>query len=270
VILFGYDLQFDSFVEDLRITTNQFFKPERIFRVIKGATTNLVWLLVIFVTSYYLLHDWELLREWLFRLAPVAHQADLRHLHNDIKSLWEAYFRGQLLLMTIVGLFSGFTALAIGLPRAALVGLLAGVLDFIPSIGPTVATGAAAFIAWLEGSTVLAISNYWFVYVVVLCFAIIQLMENLWLQPYIFGRRVHLHRGIVFVAILGALTLGSALLALVIVPTIGSARLIGGYLHHHVFQQRSVSSTVMEQTLRPIETALDMQDEKGFVGEMEQ
>lgn len=137
--------------------------------------------------------------------------------------------------MTIVGLISGITALALGLPRAALVGLLAGVLDFIPSVGPIVASAVAAFIAWVEGSNNFAISNQWFTIIVVSLFFLIQLIENIWLQPTIIGYRLRLHRGIVFIAVLGALTLGSALLALIIVPIIGSIRLIGRYLHRNIF-----------------------------------
>lgn len=237
VNLFGYPILFDSLFEEIRSTSDHFFRPDRIFRLIRGATTNLVWLVIIFVTSYYLLLDWEKLREWFFTLFPETYRSDLRQLHGDIKSIWGAYVRGQLLLMLIVGLLSGITAYLIGLPRAALIGLLAGILDFIPTIGPAVATGAAAFIAWVEGSNTLAMSNSWFVVLVVALFSLIQLVENVWLQPSIFGPRVRLHRGIVFVAILGTLMLGSALLALIVVPLIGSARLIGGYLHQRIIEQ---------------------------------
>jgi predicted PurR-regulated permease PerM len=237
VSILGYPVLFDPLFEEIRNTVNQFFEPDRIFRLIRSATTNLIWLIIIFVTSYFLLLDWEKFREWLFGQFPETYQGGIRRLHGDIKSIWGAYIRGQLLLMLIVGLISGFTAYLIGLPRAALVGLLAGLLDFIPSIGPAVATGAAAFIAWVEGSTALPISNSWFVILVVSLFTLIQLVENVWLQPSIFGPRVRLHRGIVFVAILGTLMLGSALLALIIVPLLGSARVIGGYLHRHIVQQ---------------------------------
>jgi predicted PurR-regulated permease PerM len=266
--LFGYDLQFDSFIEELRSTKKNFFIPERVFRVIKGATTNLVWLLIIFVTTYCLLLDWEQLREWLFHLAPEAYQADLHRLHEEIKSVWGAYLRGQLLLMTIVGLISGITAFVIGLPRAALVGLLAGILDFIPSIGPAIATGAAGFIAWIEGSNVLTISNLWFVFIVIFLFTLIQLVESIWLQPSIMRHRVRLHRGIIFVAILGTLMLGSALLALIIVPTIGSIRLIGGYLRQHIFIQEPDSNKFVDETELSMEVPSDMQDENLVKGEV--
>lgn len=252
VNVYGYPIRFDSFFEDIRSTADQFLRPDRIFRLIMGATTNFVWLLVILVSSYYLLLDWERLRERLFGLAPESIGQDLRGLHSEIKLVWGAYVRGQLLLMIIVGLVSGLTAYVIGLPRAALIGLLAGLLDFIPSIGPAFATGAAAFIAWVQGSSTLAIPNSWFVVLVVSFFTIIQLVENVWLQPSIFAPRVRLHRGVVFVAILGTLTLGSALLALIIVPVLGSLRLIGGFLHQRIALQTSDSDIFPEQVSRHV------------------
>jgi predicted PurR-regulated permease PerM len=229
--ILGYKLPIEAFYEELQETSNEFFKPDRIFRVIKGATANLVWILVILVTTYYLLLDWEQLREWFFGFITPPYQEGVRHLYDQIKMVWHAYLRGQLLLMTFVGLISGMVALSIGLPRAALIGLIAGLLDFIPSVGPIAAAAVAAFLAWFQGSNFLAISNLWFTILVVSLFSLIQLIESIWLQPTIIGHRLRLHQGIVFIAVLGALSLGSALLALIIVPIIGSLRLIGGYLY---------------------------------------
>jgi predicted PurR-regulated permease PerM len=243
----GYKLPIEAFFEELQESVGEFFKPDRVFRVIKSATTNLVWILVILVTCYYLLLDWKKLREWFFGFIPASHQVSSRQLHHEVKLVWQAYLRGQLLLMTFVGLISGVVALMIGLPRAALIGLIAGLLDFIPSVGPIVAAAVAAFIAWFQGSNLLAISHPWFTILVVTLFALIQLIENIWLQPYIIGHRLRIHKGIVFIAVLGALSLGSALLALIIVPTIGSIRLIGGYLYRTLFLQNSEQSTTRNE-----------------------
>jgi predicted PurR-regulated permease PerM len=244
----GYQLPLESFYEELQETWTEIFKPDRVFRIIKGATTNLVWILIILVTTYYLLLDWEQLRDWIFNLAPPGNQEDIRQIYGEIKSVWHAYLRGQLLLMTLIGLFSGVIALSIGLPRAAFIGLLAGLLDFIPSVGPIFAAGVAAFIAWFQGSYFLAISNQWFTILVIFLFSLIQLIENVWLQPTIIGHRLRLHKGIVFVVILGTLSLGSALLALIIVPTIGSLRLIGRYLHRKLYLQNPEQLTFRDVT----------------------
>jgi predicted PurR-regulated permease PerM len=229
--ILGIPLQLDGIYADLRDATGQLFSVDRVFNLIKQATTNIAWVLVIFVTTFHLLRDWEKLRDWIYNLAPDPYRADVIQVHNEIKQIWRSYLRGQILLMLIIGLLSVASAAAIGLPDAILIGLIAGGLDFIPTLGPAVATAIAALIAWTSGSLFLPISPLWFVFLVVVVFQLIQLAESVWFQPRILGHRLHLHRGLVFVAVISALTLGSILLALIIVPLIASTGVIGRYFH---------------------------------------
>jgi len=234
VTLLGFDLSLDELLAELRGISSPLLKPERVFKVLRATTTNLAWVLVILVTPYYLLQDWERLREWLICLAPEAYQPDVRRLHEEIKGVWQAYLRGQLLLMLLVGVLTGLGSAAVGLPGAVALGLLAGLLDLIPSLGPTAAMVVAAVIAWFEGSAYLPLSNAWFTVVVVALYTLVQLVENVWLQPHIMGRTLRLHPGLVFVAVVGALALAGALVTLIIVPLIGSAVVVGRYVHHRM------------------------------------
>jgi predicted PurR-regulated permease PerM len=230
VTFLGFDLSLDQLLAELQEISSPLLKPERVLRVLKATTTNLAWILVILVTTYYLLRDWERLREWLIRLAPEAYQPDVRRLHKDIQGVWQAYLRGQLLLMLVVGVLTGLGSAAVGLPGAVALGLLAGALDLIPSLGPTVAMMMAAIVAWFEGSAYLPLSNAWFTVVVAVLYTLVQLVENIWLQPRIMGRSLRLHPGLVFVAVVGALALGGTLVALIIAPLLGSAGVVGRYV----------------------------------------
>jgi predicted PurR-regulated permease PerM len=247
-------LSLDELLVGLQEISSPLLKPERILRVLKATTTNLAWILVILVTTYYFLRDWERLREWLIRLAPEAYQSDVRRLHKDIQGVWQAYLRGQLLLMLVVGVLTGLGSAAVGLPGAVALGLLAGALDLVPSLGPTVAMVVAALIAWFEGSAYLPLSNTWFTVVVIALFNLVQLLENIWLQPRIMGRSVRLHPGLVFVSIVGALTLMGVLAALIIVPLVGSARVVGRYVHRRMLGfepwPEAVSSSLYQGTLK--------------------
>jgi predicted PurR-regulated permease PerM len=234
VTFLGFDLPLDELLVELQELSSQLLKPERVFKVVKAATTNLAWILVILVTTYYLLRDWERLREWLIRLAPEAYQPDLWRLHKEIQGVWQAYLRGQLLLMLFVGILTSLSSAAVGLPNAVAIGLLAGTLELIPSLGPTATTVVAAVVAWFEGSAYLPLSNAWFTVVVVVLYTLIQLVENVWAHPHIMGRSLRLHPGLVFVAVMGALTLSGILAALVIVPLLGSAGVVGHYVRRRM------------------------------------
>jgi predicted PurR-regulated permease PerM len=234
VTFLGFDLSFDKLLAELQEISSPLLKPERVLRVLKATTTNLAWILVILVTTYYLLQDWERLREWLIRLAPEAYQPDVRRLHEELKGVWRAYLRGQLLLMLLVGVLTGLGSAAVGLPGAVAFGLLAGALALIPSLGPTATMVIAAVVAWFEGSAYLPLSNAWFTVVVIALYTLVQLVENIWLYPRIMGRSLRLHPGLVFVAVVGALALGGILVALIIVPLLGSAGVVGRYIRRRM------------------------------------
>ncbi len=212
----------------------ELLRPGRIFRVLQIATSNLVWVLVILVTAYYLLRDGDHLTEWSINLAPEAYRPDVRRLLQEIRLIWQAYLRGQLALMVTVGVLTGLVSAAAGLRGAAALGLLAGALDLIPSLGPTAALVVAAAVAWFDGSSYLPLPQIWFTGLVVVLYNLVQLAENVWLQPHIMGRALRLNSGLVFVAVVGALTMAGALVALIIVPVLGSAGIIGRYLHRRM------------------------------------
>ena len=238
----GVAVPFDELWEDLQSSSAQLFKPDRIFRVINAASTNLAWILVILVTTFYLLQDWERLVAWIIHLAPQTLQADLNRLHQEITVIWGAYLRGQLLIMFLIGIFSGLGAAGLGLPRALLLGFLAGLLALFPSIGPAFATTIAALVAWFDGSNFLDISNFWITLLTIGVFSGVQFIEGVWLQPNIMSHRLRLHPGLVFVTLVGALAFGSALLALIIIPLLASFIVLGRYLHRQLLNLEPWSS----------------------------
>jgi predicted PurR-regulated permease PerM len=234
VTFLDFELPLDEMLLELQEISAPLLKPQRVLRTLIAATTNLAWIMVILVTAYHLLRDWASLREWLVRLAPEAYQPDVRRLHKEIKDVWQAHLRGQLLLMLLVGVLTGLGSVAIGLRHAVLLGLLAGALDLIPSLGPMVAMVVAIGVAWFEGSVYLPLSKGWFAIVVIALYTLVQQVENIWLQPRIMGRRLRLHPGLVFIAVTGALTLSGTVVALIIVPLLASAGVVGRYVHSRI------------------------------------
>jgi predicted PurR-regulated permease PerM len=226
----GFSLPLDSFFAELEADTAHLLRPERVFRILQGASTNIVWVIIIFITSFHLLRDWPRLREWFFGLFPEQYETDLRHLHQDLKAIWQAYLRGQLLIMAILGILSGIGAAAVGVPGALLLGILAGALALIPNLGPATATGIAALVAWTQGSAYYDISNQVATLIVVSIFLGIQTLEGFWLTPRIMSRRLNFHPGLILIAVVGTLFTLGALAALIIIPLMGSIDLVLRYV----------------------------------------
>lgn len=226
----GISLPLEAIAEDIEADISQMLQPERAFQIIRRATTNIVWLVVIFVTTFHLLRDWVHLREWFFGLMPEPARPEYRQLHQEIKKVWRSYLRGQLLIMFLLGLFSGIGAALIGLPNALLLGFLAGTLALIPSLGPSLATAIAALVAWTQGSTYLELSNLAVTLLVVGIFVLVQMLEGFYLTPRIMSARVRLHPGIVMVAIVSTLFTLGALISVIIVPIIASLILVARFV----------------------------------------
>ncbi len=204
--------------------------PEQALHIIESTSRNAAWFFVIVVTVYYLLLDWDKLRELLIRQAPEAYRRDARLIFLEIKELWAAYLLSQIALMFIVGVVFTIAWLAIGLPGALIIGILAGILTIIPDLGPLIAAIVAIAVALLEGSLYLPLSNFWFAVLVLVIYMVLINLKNIWLRPRLMGRSVHLHEGLVFIAIVVAVLLQGILSAIVIIPVIASALVIGRYL----------------------------------------
>lgn len=218
-----------SSLEALLTETTTFIAGNAV-STLRDVSTNFLWILVILVSIYYLLRDSHDLVDWL--LAPISgiYQHHARRLLAEIDDIWGNFLRGQLLLMIFVGILSWLGGGIVGLPGAFVVGLIAGILDLIPSLGPTLAAVIAVAIAFLEGSTYLPISNFWFSLIVLAVFIVIQQIENIWIRPVLMGRRLHLHPALVFIGVFGSLALFGILAALVIIPVMSSIGVIGRYI----------------------------------------
>lgn len=200
------------------------------FNLLGGITSNLAWLLVILVATFYFLKDNTRLLNWVIKLAPQAYQGDARKFLMEVNRIWGVFLRGQFFLALLISVFTTIAMVAVGLRGAVGVGILAGVLDIIPSVGPLVAGAIAVLVALIFGSSYLNISNYIFALLVGVIFLVIQQIENIWLRPQIMGQALRLHPGLIFVGVIGALVLSGVLGALVIIPIMASASFLGRYI----------------------------------------
>lgn len=204
--------------------------PAAAVRFLQITSRGFLWTLVILVTTYYLMTDWERLRGAIIQLAPENEQSDLHRLYQEIHGIWMGYLRGQIRLIFILVLMYTVAWQLIGLPGALLLGTVAGLLNLLPEVGPFAAALLAVVVAYLEGSTYLPISSAWFALLTAAVYLLLNNIKTIWLQPRILGHSVLLHEGVVFVAIIAAIVLQGVLGVLVVVPLLASLIVIGRYV----------------------------------------
>jgi len=198
--------------------------------VLEATTASLIWFVIVMVVTYYLMMDWQGLESWLANLLPEDGRSDFRRLLREVDSVWRAYLQGTLALMLIMAIVFIIIGYIIGLPGAAAIGIMTGILSMIPEIGPWIAGALAVLVALVLGSNHLPISNFWFAVLVAGIYLVLTQVKGIWLRPQVMGRFMRLNTGLVFLAIIGAALLSGILAALIILPVIASIGVIGRYV----------------------------------------
>lgn len=238
IVVLNTELHLDGLLPqaDISELVSSFIRADIIVELLQTSTTNLGWILVVLVATYYLLQDWAKLRDWLFSWAPKPFESDFRRLYDEIKLVWGRYFRGQLRLSVIVGLLTGAGSLIIGMPAPILFGVFSAIFDVLLSVGPAIIMAIATVVALLAGSNTLDVSNTLFAFIVLAMHLGIQGLENIWLRPRIMSTSVRIHPAIIFIAIVGSLSLAGVLTALIIVPVLGSIAVVSRYTYFKLFK----------------------------------
>jgi predicted PurR-regulated permease PerM len=236
VLIGNLPFQFGTLIPALKQTLSGMAvpNPQDALKIIQITSRNFLWLLVILVTAYYLMTDWEKLRTNIFSLAPHDEQNDLNRLYSDIRAVWLGYLRGQIRLMFILSVLYSIVWFVIGLPGALALGVLAGVLNLLPEIGPFAVALLATTIAFIEGSTFIPVSNVLFAFITLGVYLLLNNFKTIWLQPRILGHSVFLHEGVVFVAIIAAIVLQGVLGVLIIVPLLATFVVLGRYIRRRL------------------------------------
>ncbi|HKK28012.1 MAG TPA: AI-2E family transporter [Gemmatimonadota bacterium] len=152
-----------------------------------GAVLSVVGYLVLLpILAYYLLRDWDRLRQRLAELIPPASRAQVLSFAGEYDRLLGRYLRGQLVLASCVGVIIGVGFWILGFPYALLLGLVAGVLNFVPYLGLLVSLAVAVLIALFSGHFLGGLLK------VAVVFGAEQVIESV-IGPRIVGNSVGLH-----------------------------------------------------------------------------
>jgi predicted PurR-regulated permease PerM len=203
--------------------------------IVKSIITSIIWIIFIFLVSFYLIKDGTKLSQWVSEHIPPAFEQDYKWMQSEINLIWSAFFRGQLLLATIVAIIFIIVGLVIGLPFAIGMGILAGILEFLPSIGHGIWLVIASILAFFLGSTWLPLPNWIFTLIVIGLHLIFEQFDLNYLIPRIVGRRVHLPPLVVILGIVAGAILAGVIGIPLAAPTIASMRVIGRYLFANLF-----------------------------------
>lgn len=172
------------------------------------------------VLAFYLLADLPNILSGMNRIVPPRRRDEVQRVAEGIMARVGGYFRGQLLVATFVGVATATGLAVLGLPFWALIGLVTGVFNLVPLIGPFVG-GAIGVVVALTAGTGFA-QAIW----VVVVMTVVQQIDNHIISPNVMSRTVEMHPITVMLGLLVAGSLYGILGMLVAVPVIAAAKLV--------------------------------------------
>jgi predicted PurR-regulated permease PerM len=153
-------------------------------------------LLLIPVITFYLLRDWDSLTVKIHDLLPRRIAPTVFQLAGEFDTVLSAFIRGQLYVMLALGCVYGFGLWLTGLDLALLIGMLAGLISFVPYLGAIVGLIMAAIAALVQFHDLVNLA--W----VALVFIVGQSLEGMVLTPMLVGDKIGLHPVAVMFAIM--------------------------------------------------------------------
>ncbi|MCZ6892910.1 MAG: AI-2E family transporter [Gammaproteobacteria bacterium] len=156
----------------------------------------LTYLVVIPVVTFYLLRDWDHLIGAVHGLLPKRIEAAVSKLAGEIDAVLAEFLRGQLTLMAALAAIYTAGLWMVGLDLAFFVGMLAGIVSFVPYLGVIVGFVVAGFAAFMQFQDMIHLVG------VALVFGVGQLLEGVVLSPILVGDRIGLHPVAVIFAVM--------------------------------------------------------------------
>jgi len=187
-------------------------------------------LLITPIVAFYLLRDWDTLVQGANGMLPPAYADVIRLQVQTVDETLSGFVRGVGTVCLILGAFYATALTVAGLDFGLVIGLMAGLVSFVPFVGATL-----GFLASV-GMALLQFDGYIMVIVVAAIFFTGQFVEGNFLQPILVGDRVNLHP----VWIIFALLAGGALLGFVgVLLAVPGAAVIGVAVRFFVNRYRA-------------------------------
>ena len=188
-----------------------------------GVVSYLPWLVVIPVLSFFMLKDARTIRTSTLDALPRRFRGRGYRLFEELNTTLAAYIRAQLLACLLVGSICGVGFAAIGVPYAVLLGVLAGILEFIPLVGPLLVAVIAGIVGALH-APILAVWSTAFL-------AVVRVVEDYVIYPRLMGRGVHLHPLAIIVAVLAGVELGGIAGIFLAIPVVAALSVAWRHAH---------------------------------------
>lgn len=161
--------------------------------ILAGWIANFLLMLVV---TFYLLRDWDSLVAKVHALIPRHNEKTIVVIAKESDEVLGAFFRGQMLVMLVLSVVYTVGLMIVGIDTALLIGMLSGMVSFVPYLGFIVGIVVASIAALMQFQEIMPL-----VYVAIV-FMTGQMLEGMLLTPWLVGDKIGLHPVAVIFAVL--------------------------------------------------------------------
>jgi predicted PurR-regulated permease PerM len=197
-----------------RVIENVSLTVSAVLASIAGWVIYIPWLIIIPILSFFFLKDAEAFRRSALQMLPRGRwrwRGD--EFFQDINSTLAAYIRAQLTACLFIGVVCALGFTLLGLPSPLVLGIIAGVCEFVPLVGPLLVALLAILAAVLHGGLFLA-------FLVIAFLAVLRIVQDYFVYPRLIGQGIHLHPLAVIIAILSGAELAGVAGIFLAIPVV--------------------------------------------------
>ncbi|MGG7152829.1 AI-2E family transporter [Clostridium neonatale] len=178
---------------------------------------SLILSIYVLKDSEYFINLWKKLYNLVFRKSKLGY--DIGYVFKTVNETFSKFIKGQLLEAFFVGVLSAIALTIVGIDYAFIIGVIAGICNMIPYVGPIVGTILAAIMGLLSGNPLKILYA-------IISMLVVQQIDNNLLAPKIVGDSVGLHPVFTMMAILIGGNIGGLFGMLLSVPIAASFRVL--------------------------------------------
>lgn len=191
------------------------------------ATPIIMALILVPFFVFFLLKDWPGVMKRVMDWVPPSYVETTISVTGEINILVGKYLRGLAADCLILGVLASAGLLLIGINYPIMLGILSGVANIVPYLGPIIGCTVSSLVALMQYRSFDPVLN-----VVILYFAI-KLMDDLVIQPLVIGKRVHLHPMLLVITLIVGEKLFGIMGMVLGVPVVTAVQKTAGILLEH-------------------------------------
>lgn len=205
--------------------------------IASGAATTIGWLLFTLLIAYFILSETRGKTNELIEIKVPGYQADMDRMGWELGRIWNAFLRGQLIIISLTILIYTMMLGILGVRYFFGLALLAGAARFVPYVGPFVAWTTYGLVSYFQGSTIFGLSPIAYSIIIVgIAWVTDSIIDNL-VSPRIMSNALRVHPAAVMVAALVGANLFGITGVILAAPVLASVKLVLGYVTRKMTDQ---------------------------------